>query len=72
LKGTTYSSVSIPDAQQMVTTQYRPGEVKTVMRSPEGDLYVVRFRLSDAFTILASILSLLCLFVVRTLWRIIG
>ncbi len=71
LKGTTYSSVSIPDAQQMVASQYRPGEVKTAMRSLEGDLYVVRFRLSDAFTFLAAILSLLCLFVVRTLWRII-
>lgn len=72
LKGTTYSSVSIPDAREMAASQYRPGEVKTAMRSPEGDLYVVRFRLSDAFTILASILSLLCLFVVRTLWRIVS
>ncbi len=70
LNGTTYSWIPIPDAQEMVASQYPQGKTKSAMRSPKGDLYVVRFRSSDAFAILAILLSLLCLFVVSLLWRI--
>jgi hypothetical protein len=70
LNGITYSWIPIPEAQEMVASQYPPGMVKTAMRSPMGELYIVRFRSSDAFAILAILLSLLCLFVVGLLWRI--
>lgn len=70
LKGTTYSWIPIPDAQEIVASQYQPGETISAMRAPKGDLYVVRFRAFDALAILSFLLSVLCLIVVRFLWRI--
>lgn len=70
MKGTTYSSVSIGNARENLASEYQPGELISAMRSPEGELYVVRFRYTDGLAILMSILSLLCFFVVRTLWRV--
>lgn len=70
MKGTTYSSVSIHSAREILASEYQPGELRSAMRSPTGELYVERFRYSDGFAILMSILSLLCLFVARTLWRV--
>lgn len=70
MKGTTYSSVSIRTAQEIVASQYRPGEQTSAMRSPKGDLYVVKLRFSDGFAIIAILLSMLCFFVARMLWRL--
>lgn len=70
MKGTSYSSVSINHARDILSSEYQPGELRSAMRSPTGDLYVVRFRYSDGFAMLASLLSLLCFFVMRLMWRI--
>ncbi|MGJ8533908.1 MAG: hypothetical protein ACSHYC_17110 [Alphaproteobacteria bacterium] len=70
MKGTSYSSVSIIRAREILASDFQLGELRSAMRSPTGDLYVVRFRYTDGFAILATLLSLLCFFVVRTLWRV--
>lgn len=70
MKGTSYSSVSISRAREILASDYQPGELRSAMRSPTGDLYVVRFRYTDGFAMLATLLSLLCFVVVRILWRL--
>ena len=70
MKGTSYSSVSIRHARDVLASEYQLGELRSAMRSPTGELYVVRFRYTDGFAILATLLSLLCFFVVRMLWRV--
>lgn len=70
MKGTSYSSVSIRHARDILASDYQPGELRSAMRSPKGELYVVRFRYTDGFAMLATLLSLLCFFVVRMLWRV--
>lgn len=70
MKGTSYSSVSISRAREILASDYQPSESKSAMRSPMGDLYVVRFRYTDCFAMLATLLSLLCFVVVRILWRL--
>ncbi|WP_306261412.1 hypothetical protein [Pararhizobium sp. IMCC21322] len=70
IKGTSYSSVSIRHAREVLASDYQTGELKSAMRSPRGELFVVRFRYTDGFAILAILLSLLCFFVVRMLWRV--
>lgn len=60
MKGTSYSSVSISRAREILASDYHTGERRSAMRSPTGDLYVVRFRYTDGFAMLATLLSLLC------------
>lgn len=47
LLGVTYGWVPIPEAEALRQAEYVTGETVRAMRSPNGDLYVVRWRFSD-------------------------
>ncbi|MEM0900087.1 MAG: hypothetical protein AAGI92_09080 [Pseudomonadota bacterium] len=65
MRGVTYSSVAISDAREMTREQFAPGTKAQAMRSPEGILYLVRWRFSDVVVLIfAGITGIFSYFII--------
>ena len=59
LQGITWGWVSIAEAHTLRESRYMPGETVRAMRSPGGDLYVVRWRFADVLALMIIPLGLI-------------
>ncbi|MCI5078573.1 hypothetical protein [Oricola sp.] len=59
LLGVTYGWVPIPEAEALRQDRYLPGETVRAMQSPNGDLYVVRWRFPDFLALMIIPLALI-------------
>jgi len=59
LEGITWGWISIPEAEKLRESRYLPGETVRAMQSPDGKLYVVRWRFADFLAIIIIPLGLI-------------
>lgn len=59
LEGITWGWIPIPEAEELREARYLPGETVRAMQSPDGKLYVVRWRFADFLALMIIPLGLI-------------
>lgn len=59
LEGITWGWIPIPEAEELREARYLPGETVRAMHSPDGKLYVVRWRFADFLALIIIPLGLI-------------